>query len=181
MSAVYEVRRGCPADTEGRSEKEIKTYDFLDALGIEYFAVDHERTDTMEACAEIDGLLGVEMCKNLFLCNKQRTRFFLLMLPGEKNFRTADFSKQVGSSRVGFADEADMLALLGVYPGAVTLLGLMHDTEKRVSLCVDAELLEKPYLGLHPCVNTSSIRIRTEDAFSALLDALDHRMTVVSL
>lgn len=168
-------------DASGRCENEMRCYALLDRLGIPYARIDHAPAKTMEDCASIDAALGTEMCKNLFLCNKQRTRFFLLMLPGEKNFRTADFSKQVGSSRVGFADEADMLALLGVYPGAVTLLGLMHDTEKRVSLCVDAELLEKPYLGLHPCVNTSSIRIRTEDAFSALLDALDHRMTVVSL
>ncbi len=181
MSAVYEVRRGRPADTEGRSEKEIKTYDFLDALGIEYFAVDHERTDTMEACAEIDGLLGVEMCKNLFLCNRQKTDFYLLMMPGSKPFKTKELSSQLGVSRLSFASPEDMERLLGVTPGSVSVMGLMNDTEKRVTLLVDSEILNSEFIGCHPCVNTASLKITTSDTVNVFIPKTGHFVTEVTL
>ena len=78
--------KGRPEDISGRLPKEVRVYDFLDSLGIIYERVDHEAAMTMEACAEIDKAMNTAMCKNLFLCNRQCTDFYLLMLPGDKIF-----------------------------------------------------------------------------------------------
>ena len=118
--------RGRP--TEPREEREERCYDLLDRLGIAYFRVDHEHADTIEACREVEALLGCTICKNLFLCNRQQTAFYLLIMPGAKPFKTKYLSAQIGSSRLSFAGAADMERLLGVTPGSVSLLGLMNDT-----------------------------------------------------
>ena len=77
-----ELYHGRPASVDGRIAAEVETYDFLDRLGIEYLRTDHEAAENMEACDRIDAVLGIEICKNLFLCNRQETRFYLLMMPG---------------------------------------------------------------------------------------------------
>ena len=104
-----ELYNGRPENADGRLEREVRTYDFLDSLGIEYQRTDHERADNMEACNEIDAVLGVIICKNLFLCNRQKTNFYLLMMPGDKKFKTKELSKQINSARLSFADADDML------------------------------------------------------------------------
>ena len=98
-----ELLKGRPADVGGREEREIRVYDFLDELGIEYFRTDHEEANTMEKCNEIDRILDTIICKNLFLCNRQKTDFYLLMMPGDKPFKTKDITKQLGCSRLSFA------------------------------------------------------------------------------
>jgi len=164
-----------------RSSVELACYDLLDRLSIPYSHLDHPPAATMQDCIEIDRRLGCAMCKNLFLTNKQKTRFFLLLMPADKPFRTADFSKIVASSRLSFASSEDMERLLGLSPGAVTLLGLMHDTNNEVTLCVDEELLTQDLIGIHPCVNTSSISLAVSDAFGPLIAAMHHEMTIVQL
>lgn len=170
-----------PESTEGRLEKEMRCYDLLDSLGIEYIRVDHEPAETMAVCEEIDKTLGAAICKNLFLCNKQQTMFYLLMMPGEKPFKTKLLSKQIGSSRLSFATADHMEELLCITPGSVSILGLMNDREKKVRLLVDREILEGEFVGCHPCTNTSSLKIRTEDMFGPLLSSLGHTMTTVEL
>lgn len=172
---------GRPENPEGRLPRELRTYDFLDRLGIPYTRVDHEAANTMEACGAIDQALGTQMCKNLFLCNRQKTAFYLLLMPGDKKFRTKDLSAQIQSSRLSFAGEADMLALLDIQPGAVSVMGLMNDREHRVTLLADQELLEEEYLGCHPCVNTSSLRLKQEDLWKRFLPATGHNLWTVSL
>lgn len=175
------LMKGRPQDTEGRLEKEIRTYDLLDGLGIEYERTDHEPAMTMEACEGIDKVLGIVMCKNLFLCNRQKTDFYLLAMPGDKPFKTKDLSAQIGSARLSFASEEYMEEFLDITPGSVSVLGLMNDKENRVRLLVDEEILDMEYFGCHPCINTSSMRFKTSDLLHKILPAVHHDYTVVKL
>jgi len=173
--------KGRPVDENGRLEKEIETYDFLDSLQIEYERIDHEAAFTMEVCEEIDKVLGGRTCKNLFLCNRQKTAFYLLLMPGDKVFKTKDLSAQIGSSRLSFADEEDMKNILNLTPGSVTVLGLMYDKEHKVKLLVDEEVLKEEYFGCHPCINTSSIKMKTSDVFEKIIPVLTDGFERVSL
>ncbi len=165
----------------GRLEREVKVYDLLDSLGIKYFRTDHEHADTMEACHEIDAVLETLVCKNLFLCNRQQTQFYLLMMPGDKPFKTKDLSKQIDSARLSFASPEYMEKFLHISPGSVSIMGLMNDTENRVQLLVDKPVIESEDLGCHPCVNTSSLKMRTKDVFEKFLPAVHHGAIVVDL
>lgn len=175
------LEKGRPQDENGRLPKEIRCYDLLDRLGISYERIDHPAAETMEVCEKIDKALGAIICKNLFLCNRQQTDFYLLMIPGDKVFKTKDLSKQLGVSRLSFATADHMATYLDTTPGSVSVLGLMNDTENRVRLLVDEEVLQDEFLGCHPCINTSSLRIRTADVLGPLLEAMHHTMTVVKL
>ena len=172
---------GRPEDLSGRLPREVRTYDFLDSLQIHYQRTDHERADNMEACNEIDAVLGVLMCKNLFLCNRQKTNFYLLMMPGDKKFKTKELSSQIHSARLSFAGEDAMLKYLDIEPGAVSIMGLMNDKDKEVTLLIDEDVLRDEYIGCHPCVCTSSLKIRTEDLVNKFLPATGHACTTVHL
>ena len=175
------LQKGRPADTAGRLEKEIRSYDLLDSLGIEYDRIDHEPAMTMEVCEEIDRALGATICKNLFLCNRQQTDFYLLMMPGDKPFKTKDLSSQIGSSRLSFGSLEYMEQLVDITPGSLSILGLMNDKEGRVRLLIDKDVLSGEYIGCHPCINTSSLRIKTSDMVEKLIPALRHAPTLVEL
>ncbi|HBL40663.1 MAG TPA: prolyl-tRNA synthetase associated domain-containing protein, partial [Ruminococcaceae bacterium] len=172
---------GRPADLNGRAEEEIKTYDFLDKIGVSYDRLDHEAAYTMEACEAIDRDLGTVMCKNLFLCNRQQTDFYLLLIPGGKKFKTKDLSAQLGVARLSFAGEEFMQELLRIQPGSVSVMGLMNDADKRVRLLIDEDLLKCDTFGCHPCRNTASLKIATEDLMKKVIPALAHEPTVVTL
>ncbi len=176
-----ELYKGRPQNSEGRLPREIRTYDFLDDLGIEYFRTDHEPADNMEACNEIDAVLGVLICKNLFLCNKQKTRFYLLMMPGDKPFKTKELSGQLGCARLSFAGPEEMERYLDITPGSVSILGLMNDTGHAVQLLVDEDVLREEYVGCHPCINTSSLKLKGADMFGPVLKAMDHDLIAVHL
>lgn len=176
-----EIFHGRPADCSGREPREARTYDLLDRLGIEYLRTDHAPATTMEVCKDIDGVLEVLICKNLFLCNRQQTQFYLLMMPGDKPFKTKDLSAQLGVARLSFAGETFMEQFLDLHPGSVSVLGLMNDAQGRVRLVIDEEVLRGEYLGCHPCQNTSSIKLRTEDLLRKFLPAVRHEPTVVRL
>ena len=172
---------GKPADTADRLDKELRVYAFLDDLNISYHRVDHEPAMTMELCLAVDAVLGAPMCKNLLLCNRQCTDFYLLMMPGDKPFKTKDLSKQIGSSRLSFADGAYMEQFLDITPGSLSVLGLMNDKANRVQLLIDADILKEEYIGCHPCINTSSLRIRKEDMIQRIIPALGHSPIIVNL
>ena len=176
-----ELYNGRPADFDARLPKEQRCYDLLDSLGIDYRRVDHESAMTMEACAAVDQALGTVMCKNLLLCNRQCTDFYLLLMPGGKPFKTSVLSKQIGSSRLSFADGSYMEQFLDITPGSLSVLGLMNDHGNRVKLLIDSDVLTGEFIGVHPCVNTSSLRIRTADLTEKLIPALGHAPTMVSL
>lgn len=175
------LHQGRPEDCTGRLSKEVRVYDLLDSLGIHYQRIDHEPAMTMEACEKLDTALGVTICKNLFLCNRQCTKFYLLMLPGNKVFKTKELSAQLGCSRLSFASGEFMEALLDITPGSLSILGLMNDGEQKVQLLIDEDLLKDEYIGCHPCINTSTLRIRTQDVIQTLIPAMRHAAKTVAL
>ena len=176
-----ELQKGRPKDTEGRLEKEIRTYDLLDRLGVEYERIDHEPAMTMENCKEVDQLLEAVICKNLFLCNRQKTAFYLLMIPDTKVFHTKDLSAQIGSARLSFAKPEYMEEFLDITPGSVSVMGLMNDKEHRVQLLIDEDVLDGEYIGCHPCINTSSIRFKVKDLIEKVIPAMGHDFVKVKL
>ena len=178
-----ELQKGRPENTDGRLDKEIRVYDFLDKLGIQYQRIDHEAAMTMEACEEIDRALGdnTTICKNLFLCNRQETDFYLLLMPGDKPFETKDLSAQIHSARLSFAKPEYMEKYLDITPGSVSVLGLMNDSDKKVQLLIDEDVMKEPYFGCHPCINTSSLKFTTEDLMQKIIPALEHEPVTVTL
>ena len=176
-----QLQQGRPTDPNDRLSKEIRVYDFLDGLGIAYQRIDHDAAMTMEACASIDEALEAAICKNLLLCNRQCTDFYLLMMPGGKPFKTKELSRQIGSSRLSFADGSYMEQFLDITPGSLSVLGLMNDKDHRVQLLIDEDLLQGEYIGMHPCINTSSLRLRTKDLLDIIIPAMDHPPRIVVL
>lgn len=175
---VYHER---PADEANRLPKELAVYDLLDKLHIPYDRADHEALMTIEACHIVDEALDVTVCKNLFLCNQQKTKFYLLMMPGEKKFVTKEVSRQIGSARLSFAKENFMEEYLNILPGAVSVMGLMNDQENHVQLLIDREVIEAEYIGCHPCVNTASLKLKTKDVLEVFLPAVHHDYRIIDL
>lgn len=172
---------GRPITKEFRLDKEIRTYDLLDSLNIPFWRVDHEPAMTIEACADIETVLGSSICKNLFLCNTQKTNFYLLVMPGNKKFQTKIVSKQLGVARLSFATEEFLLEFMDITPGSVSIMGLMNDKNNRVRLLIDKDLLDEEFFGCHPCINTSSMKIYTKDIMEKFLPAIGHEATIVEL
>lgn len=175
------LQHGRPDDLSARIATEQRCYELLESLNIPFDRVDHPHADTMDICAVIGETLGAPICKNLLLCNRQCTQFYLLMMPADKVFKTKDLSAQIGSSRLSFADGEYMERFLDITPGSLSVLGLMNDRDERVRLLVDEEVLSGEYIGCHPCINTSSVRLLTSDVVHKLIPALHHEMTVVHL
>ena len=181
MTNDWKLTPGRPARLSHRLPKEIRVYDMLDRLGIEYEYVDHPAAETMEACQKVDQILDAVICKNLFLCNQQKTRFYLLMMPGDKKFRTKELSKQIGSARLSFAPEEFMEEFLDITPGSVSVMGLMNDPDNRVQLLMDEDVVKGEYFGCHPCINTSSLRLKMADLMEKILKEVHHDPMFVKL
>ena len=178
---MIQLEHGRPADWAERMDNEKRVYEFLEELGISYDRADHGEAMTMEACEAVDAALGCRICKNLLLCNRQQTDFYLLMLPAEKVFKTSVLSKEIGSSRLSFADGRFMEEFLDITPGSLSVLGLMNDRNHRVRLLIDEALTREAFVGVHPCRNTSSLKLSTRDLLETILPALDHAPTFVTL
>lgn len=174
---IYSTR----PDSTGRLEKEMKVYDVLERLDIKYERLDHDVTPSIDSCFEVEEKLKIEICKNLFLCNAQNTNFYLLMMPGNKKFKTAELSRQIQTSRLSFAASKYMEELLDITPGSVSVMGLMNDHEHRVQLLIDREILSNEFVGCHPCMNTTSMKIRTIDLLEKFLPYTQHEPIIVDL
>ncbi len=172
---------GRPEDTTGRLEKEIRVYDLLDSLGISYQRVDHPAAMSMEACAEIDKVLSATTCKNLLLCNRQQTDFYLFLMSGNKVFKTKELSAQLGVSRLSFASPEAMEQYLDITPGSLSVFGLMNDKDNRVKLVIDKPILNGEHIGFHPCINTTTLRIKMVDLLERIIPAMAHTPTFVEL
>ena len=172
---------GRPADCDSRLEKEVAVYDVLDRLGIDYARMDHEAIATIEGCRLVDKALGITICKNLFLCDRKKEKFYLLMMPGTKRFHTGEFSRQIGSSRLSFAPEEYLLKYLNVTPGSVSVMGFMNDSENKVQLCIDRDVIANEYVGCHPCINTTSLRLMSRDLIEKFLPYVKHDYLTVDL
>ena len=177
---ISELKNGRPENFESRLPKEQRCYELLERLGIEYQRVDHDFADTIELCHEIEKTLGANICKNLFLTNRQQTEFYLLLMPGDKPFKTKLLSKQINTARLSFASPEHMEELLDITPGSVSVLGLMNDGGK-VHLVIDKDLLNDEYIGCHPCINSSTLRFKMADLTEKLLPELKHESMLVEL
>lgn len=178
ISPMY---KGRPSDCENRLPKEIAVYDLLDALGMEYERVDHDAADTIEACRAVEEVIGVGVCKNLFVCNRQKTEYYIIMMSGEKPFRTADVSKKLGVSRLSFASSEDMERMLDVTPGSVTVMALKNDKKCAVNLVIDRDIINGEYVRCHPCINTSTLKIKTEDLLRVFLRHTKHTPRIIDI
>ena len=166
---------------DSRLSKEMAVYDLLEKLDIHYSRIDHGVTATIEDCYDVDKLLGISICKNLFLCNSQKTDFYLLMMPGNKKFKTKELSSQIQSSRLSFASAEYMEKYLYITPGSVSIMGLMNDIDRKVKLLIDEDVIKEDYLGCHPCINTSSLKVRTKDIIDKFLPHTGHVPKYVKL
>ncbi|MBR5313961.1 MAG: prolyl-tRNA synthetase associated domain-containing protein [Clostridia bacterium] len=173
--------KGRPEQVDTRLEKEKRVYDLLDSLNIEYERADHDPADTIEDCEKVEEIIGVDICKNLFLCNRQMTKFYMLLMPGKKPFKTKDLSQQIGSARLSFASAEKMLEYLDITPGSVSIMGLMNDKNCEVQLLLDREIAQSEYVRCHPCINTSTLKIKTADVIEKYLPAVKHSYVVVDL
>ena len=172
---------GRPTNAADRLAKEIRVYDLLDRLEIHYQRVDHEPAMTMEACIEIDRTLNAPTCKNLLLCNRQKTDFYLLLIPGDKVFQAKELSAQLGVSRLSFASGESMEELLDITPGSLSVMGLMNDEDRRVRLVIDEPVLKNKYVGFHPCINTTTLKVTTAYLTDKIIPAIGHTPTIVNL
>lgn len=179
MNEQYKIYTTAPTDT--RIPKEAAVYALLDQLNISYERVDHPVAMTIEACQDVDKILQIPLCKNLFLCNRQKTDFYLLLMPGDKPFKTKDLSKQIGSARLSFADAEYMEKYLNITPGSVSIMGLMNDTENHVRLLIDEDVVKNDHMAFHPCINTSSLKTSTKDILEKYLPEVHHEYTLVTL
>ena len=175
------IYTGSPADTAGRSPSQIKTYEFLDSLGIEYFRADHQSADTIEACHQVEKHLDVKICKNLFLANRQSSAFYLLLMPADKVFRTKNLSKILGTNRLSFAAPEYMEKHLGLHPGSASVMGLINDAEGMVNLVIDRPVIEEEYIGCHPCESSSTLKIKVSDLMERILPALGRKPIIIDL
>lgn len=193
------IYKGRPGNITERQEREVRAYDLLDSIGVDYDRLDHAPAMTMEVCDAVNAAFGrmtleefkaedsndrtkhAIICKNLFLCNRQKTKFYLLMISGDKKFLTKNLSAQINSSRLSFAGAEDMLKFLDVTPGSVSVLGLMNDHDHVVQLLIDSDVLQSEYVGCHPCINTSSLRMKTKDLMEKVIPALQHEPVIVNL
>ena len=175
---ISQIYTTAPSSREG---VEQAAFDLLEQLAIPYTRVEHESADTMEDCRAISETLGVSICKNLVLCNRQQTQFYLLCMPADKPFKTKDLSAQINSSRLSFASGEKMVELLGVTPGSASILSLMNDKEHAVQLLLDRELCDQPYFGCHPCKNTGSLKLATFDVLNTFLPHVQHTAIIVDL
>lgn len=177
----YTVKHGRPIDYEDRIQVEKECYDILDSLNIEYDRVDHHAIFDMNELKEVRDYLGILVNKNLFLSNTQHTRFYLLLMPGEKPFKTKELSHQINSSRLSFGPQDILLDLLHVTPGSVNILSLMHDKDNKVQLLIDEDIIKGEYMGMHPCINTTSLKIKKEDILDKFLKHIHHEPIFVTL
>lgn len=178
---IKEMKAGRPDLNAERSMNEVKVYDFLDKAGIKYMRADHEAVFNMERCLEIEEAMSCKICKNLFLCNRQKTKFYFLIMPGYKKLDVKALSEQTGLSRLSFANAEDLKKYLDIEPGSASVLCLINDSGNYVQLLADREVLAQDFMCCHPCVNTSTIKIKTEDILEKLLKKTGHDITVVNL
>lgn len=181
MPITVHLETGAPADLAARQPRERRCYELLNRLDIPYRRADHQAASTMELCRQIEQTLGCPICKNLLLTNRQQTDFYLLLMEGEKVFKTKYLSKALGCARLSFATDEQMMELVDITPGSLSVLGLMNDPEKRVRLVIDRPVLEQAEIGFHPCLNSSTLAISMADLREKLLPALGHEATIVDL
>lgn len=147
---------------------------FLDSLAITYEYHNHPKAHTIDACLALPFITeDVTICKNLFLCNRQQTQYYLLLLKPDTVFRTSAVSKALGSSRLSFAPEDSLPRLLNLTSGSVSPFGLLYDHEHKIMLAAEEAVTDTPRIAFHPCDNSATVILTQEDFWKTVLPALD--------
>ncbi|MBQ8209657.1 MAG: prolyl-tRNA synthetase associated domain-containing protein [Clostridia bacterium] len=173
---LYDSR---PNDKRSRIEEQV--YDTLEKLDIQFKRIDHSPAATINECAAIEKFLDVHICKNIFLTNNKKDVYCLLLLKGDKKYEAGIVSRQIGSSRLSFASDGELMRYLGTTPGSVSVLSLINDTENKVTVAVDSDLLKNEYIGCHPCKNTSTLKIKTGDITEKFITHINHQLIIINV
>lgn len=137
----------------------------LDENRIPYELHEHERAFTIDDCLQMSFIdENVTICKNIMLCNRQKTQFYLMLLKPRTPFRTAVVSKALGVSRLSFAPEEALEEKLHLTSGSVSPLGLMFDRDHEITLCYEPGICDTKQIAFHPCDNAATV-IFTQEAF----------------
>ncbi len=137
----------------------------LNELGVPHDVWEHQAAFTMEDCLALPfAAPDVTICKNILLCNRQQTDFYLYLTLAGKHFRTADVSKMLGVSRLSFAPEECLMDMLQLRSGSLNPMGLWYDAEHRITFVVDRAVQQTKRIAFHPCDNTATV-VFDQDVF----------------
>lgn len=155
---------------------------FLNQNGIPYAYYEHEPAMTIESCLQLP-FAGedVAFCKNIFLCNRQKTVFYLMVLCPDTAFRTAVVSKALGVSRLSFAPNESLAELLHLTSGSVSPLALLYDPEKKITLVCEKAIQGREKIAFHPCDNSATLVFDQDVFWHQVLPALGVQPVVLDL
>ena len=163
------------------SKKAAEVCGNLEKIGTEYEIVTHPPVFTLEECQAVNGLIGGRICKNLLLRTDSGKVVYLLMIRDDKRFVTKEVSKKLGCSRLSFASGEYMENLLNTTPGSLSITSLFFDSEKKVALAIDADVLKEEYICCHPSDNTATLKIKTQDVLQKLVPALGIEPKIIEI
>ena len=169
------------APTDERGALETRVYQELERLGIKYERVDNDSVETMEECIEISNKLGAEIRKTIICCNRQKTDFYLVVLPANKRFDSKLFAAMMRTARVSFASAEDMEALIGLTPGEASVMGILNDTEGKIQVVIDKAVADAEWFACNPGANTTHIRFKTKQLLNTFLPAENHKAEIIML
>lgn len=174
---ISEIKTTVPTDE--RCALETKVYETLSKLSIPFELVDNDSVESMEECIEISEKLGAEIRKTIFLCNRKKTSFYMVILPANKSFNTKEHCKKMDVSRLSFASGDLMMQHLDVAPGTATIMSLINDPDEKVELFIDKEIANSEFFACNPGANTTHLKIKTKDLLNKLLPKIDHPATII--
>lgn len=179
MFSISEIHTTAPEEYKTPLQKE--TYTYLNKLGIPYERVDTDEAITMEDCILINEKLDMKMVKTLFLCNRQKTVFFLFITTGDKPFKSKEFGNAVKCSRVSFAPEELMDEMLGTKIGAATIFSTITDFDRDLQVIIDKEVADEEYYGCSDGTTTCYMKIKTADIIQKFLPNVKHKPKIIEI
>ncbi len=179
MFYVSEIQRTAP--TECKTLLQAKVYQTLEQLHIPFERVDTDEAITMEDCVLIDAKLNMKMVKTLFLCNRQQTNFYLFITAGDKPFHSKEFSNALGVARVSFAPAEKMETMLGTKIGAATVFSALLDSDRKVQIVFDKDILAEEWYGCSDGTTTGYMKVRTNQIVHEFLTYTNHTPAIIDV
>ena len=164
-----------------KTELHEMVYNTLEALEIPFERVDTDEAITMEDCVEIGKKLDTSIVKTLFLCNRQKTNFYLFVTTEDKPFVTKDFSRALEISRVSFASPEMLFDMLGTKVGSATALSCVFDKENKVKIILDKDAVSSEWYGCSDGTTTGYMKLKTEDLINKYLPFSNHIPTIIEI
>ena len=174
-----DLKKGLPSPDEC-TETEYEVFAFLERSGADYTWLSHGEKFAVSEYEEVCRALQIKIIRNIFLENK-KGELYLLMIHADKKFVTKEVSRSVGSSRLQFASADLLMQTMRSEPGGVSNLALIFDTQKRVQLVVDRDLLDAPYMGMVPASRTKSLRMTPKDWLEKVVPAMQHEAMIIDI